>query len=229
VALVARRADRLEALAGEIGEGGGHALALPGDVTEEPFVIDAVARVLDRWARLDVLVNNAGRGLAARFEDTTAADLRAILELNVVSVLTVTRAVLATMRAQGRGHIVNVSSVGIPLRSAYAASKFALGGLSEALRVELRVTGIHVTLVYPIFTTETEFHAVEPRRLAVPTRPGPVQPARHVARAIVRCMRRPRPEVYCCRPARVLALLSVLAPGAVDLVVGRGYPPTPVA
>jgi short-subunit dehydrogenase len=224
VGLLARRRERLETVAHAIAQAGGDALVLAGDVTDETFARAAVGRVLDRWSRLDVVVNNAGRGLAARFEDTTTDDLRAILELNLVSVLTVTRAALPAMRRQGRGHIINVSSVvgrrGIPLRAAYSATKFALGGLTEALRVELRGTGIHATLVYPVYT-ETEFHRVEPRRTETPLRAGPVQSAEHVARAIVRCARWPRPEVYPYWPSRILALLSVVAPGAVDALLAR--------
>ncbi len=224
VALLARRAGRLGAVGAAIVDAGGEALELPGDVTDATVARTAVSRVLDRWSRLDILVNNAGRGLAAPFDATTPDDLRAILELNLVSVLALTQAALPVMRRQGSGHIVNVSSVvgrrGIPFRAAYAASKFALGGLTESLRVELRGTGIRATLVYPVYT-ETEFHAVEPRKMAMPRRTGPVQTAEHVARLIVRCVQRPSAEVYPYRPARLLAVLSVVAPGAVDALLAR--------
>ena len=108
---------------------------------------------------------------------------------------------------------------GIPYRSAYSATKFALVGLTESLRVELKGTGIHVSLVYPIYTA-TEFHEVEVHR-AESIHRGPVQSAEQVARAIVRCARRPRPEVYPFPPARILALLGVLAPGFVDWMTHR--------
>lgn len=221
VALCARRRDRLERLADEIGAAGRQAAACPVDVTDAPALRAVVEEIAARWGRIDVLVNNAGRGLAAAFEDTGADELRALLELNLVAVLTGTHAVLPQMRRQGRGHIINVSSVvgrrAIPGRAAYAATKFALGGLSEALRMELRGTGIAVSLVYPIYT-RTEFHEVEPRRMAFP-RMGPVQSAEHVAHAILRCVRRPRPEVYPYWPARLLAALSATAPGPVDTLM----------
>ena len=166
-----------------------------------------------------MLVNNAGRGFAATLEQTTAEELRALMELNVVAALGATRAVLPIMRRQGSGHIVNISSVvgrrAVPYRSAYSATKFALGALSEALRVELTGTGISVTLVYPIRTTETEFAEVEVQK--VPSRPmGPVQSAERVARSILRCVRRPRAEIYPYWPVRILAVMSVLAPALVD-------------
>lgn len=223
VALCARRKDRLEKLAAEIRSAGGQASVHPLDVTDATGLRWMVDEVAGQWGRIDVLVNNAGRGLAATFEQTTAEEFRALLELNVLAVFTATQAVLPVMRRQRRGHIINVSSVvgrrGVPYRSAYSATKFALGGLSEALRVELTGTGIAVSLIYPIGTA-TEFHTAEPQK--VPWRPvGPMQTAERVARAILRCVRRPRPEVYPYWLARILAALSVVAPRLVDLGMRR--------
>lgn len=223
VALCARRKHRLDRLATELRALGTEAAAHALDVTDAPAVGEMIREVTARWGRLDVLVNNAGRGLAATFEDTTPEELRDLMELNVVAVLTATQAALPVMRRQGRGHIINVSSIvgrrGVPFRTAYGATKFALGGLSEALRVELRGTGIAVSLVYPV-QTATEFHEVQVQR--VPWRPvGPVQSAEQVARAILRCVRRRRPEVYPYWPARLLAVLSVIAPGLVDRGMSR--------
>ena len=223
VALCARRKDRLEKLAAEIRSAGGQASVHPLDVTDATGLRWMVDEVLGQWGRIDVLVNNAGRGLAATFEQTTAEEFRALLELNVLAVFTGTQAVLPVMRRQGEGHIINVSSMagrrGVPYRAAYSATKFALGGLSETLRVELTGTGIMVSLVYPVGTL-TEFHEAEPQK--IPWRPvGPMQTAERVARAILRCVRRPRPEVYPYWPARILAALSVVAPRLVDLGMRR--------
>src|SRR4030095_12273673 len=158
--LLARRAADLTA-------SGREALVYPLDVTDTVAVRAMVDDIGARWGGIDVLVNNAGRGLSATFEDTKPEELRELLELNVMAVFTATQAVLPGMRARGRGHVINVSSIvgqrGVPYRSAYSATKFALGGLSEALRVELAGTGIQVSLVYPIGTA-TEFHEVESRR-----------------------------------------------------------------
>ncbi|MBI4588224.1 MAG: SDR family NAD(P)-dependent oxidoreductase [Candidatus Rokubacteria bacterium] len=223
VALFARRENRLEEVADGIRRGGGKVMVLTGDVTDPAAVLSAVQRLLADWKRVDVLVNNAGRGMAAPFEAVTAQELRDLLEVNLIGVLTATQAVLPAMRQQGSGHIINVSSVagrrGLPLRSAYNATKFALVGLTEALRQELRGTGIRVSLVYPI-STVTEFHDAEVKK-AEPRRYGPVQSAEQVAGAIVRCVQRPRPEVYPYPPARILAVLSALAPGFVDWMMER--------
>jgi short-subunit dehydrogenase len=223
VALCARRKDRLERVAEEMRSQGGDVAVHALDVTDATAVRWMVEEVAGRWGRIDVLVNNAGRGLSATVEQTTTDELRALLELNLVAVLTATQAVLPLMRRQGSGHIVNVSSIvgrrGVPYRAAYSATKFALGGLSETLRVELHGTGIRVSLVYPI-ATRTEFHSAESQKTPW-KRVGPMQSAERVARAIVRCIRRPRLEVYPYWPARILAVLSVVAPGLVDLGMRR--------
>jgi NADP-dependent 3-hydroxy acid dehydrogenase YdfG len=157
VALFARREDRLEAVADGIRREGGQVMVCAGDVTDPGSVQAAVQSVLAQWKRVDLLVNNAGRGLAAPFEAVTVQEFRDLVEVNLVGVLTATQAVLPTMLKQNAGHIFNISSVvgrrGLPFRSAYSATKFGLVGLTECLRQELQGTGVHVSLVYPIFTT----------------------------------------------------------------------------
>ena len=223
VAVCARRRERLDRLAAGIRSAGGEVAVYGLDVIDAGAVHAMVNDVASRWGRIDVLVNNAGRGLSATVEDTKPDEFRALLELNVMAVFTATQAVLPWMRRQGRGHIINVSSIvgrrGVPYRGAYSATKFALGGLSESLRVELAGTGISVSLVYPIGTA-TEFHEAEARR-AGPGPLGPIQSAEHVARCILRCVRRPRPEVYPFRPSRLLAIASVIAPRLADLGLRR--------
>jgi short-subunit dehydrogenase len=166
-----------------------------------------------------VLVNNAGIGLLAGVGQMRAADFEWILRVNFLGAVHATLAALPHMRRQGRGHVVNVASVvgkrASPYRSAYVASKFALVGLSEALRMELRREGIHVTCVCPI-GTDTEFFEREENRLGVPGRRGPIQSAELVARRIVRALRRPRAEVHPYPPARVLLWMNAVAPGLVD-------------
>jgi len=126
VALCTRRKGRLERLAAEIQTRGGEAAAHPLDVTDAPAVHAMVEAVAARWGRVDILVNNAGRSLVATLEQTTVEELRALLELNVLAVVTASQAVLPLMRRQQRGHIINVSSIvgrrGVLHRSAYSAT-----------------------------------------------------------------------------------------------------------
>jgi short-subunit dehydrogenase len=223
LAVCARRGDRLERLAGELRATGTEVAIFSLDVTDAAAVRGMVDAVAARFGAVDVLVNNAGRGLAAKFEDTTPEEFRALLELNLVAVVTASQAVLPLMRRQGRGLILNVSSVvgrrSLPGRAAYAATKFGMVAVSESLRLELRGSGVHVSLVYPIYTV-TEFHDVETRRFRLRRR-GPVQTAEQVARAMLRCVRRPRPEVYPYRPARLLAGFAAMFPGLLDRMMGR--------
>jgi NAD(P)-dependent dehydrogenase (short-subunit alcohol dehydrogenase family) len=123
------------------------------DVTDQESIRNAVDATIARFGRIDVLVNNAGHGLIGALEELTDAQLRAVLETNVFGVAAVTRAVLPHLRAQRSGHVVQLSSVGgvvgNPGHAAYATSKFALEGMSEALAGEVSSFGIRVSIVEP--------------------------------------------------------------------------------
>lgn len=123
------------------------------DVTDDASVRQAVATVLERCGRLDVVVNNAGYGLAGSVEDTSIEEAQALFETNFFGLLRVCRAVLPHMREQRAGTIVNVGSLGgliaQPYSGMYSATKFAVEGLTEALRMEVRPFGIHVVLIEP--------------------------------------------------------------------------------
>ena len=129
------------------------------DVTDEHQAAAAVAAALDRFGRIDVLVNNAGFGLLGAVEEASADEVRRLYETNVFGLLNVTRAALPAMRERRRGHVVNISSVGGYRSGAgfgvYCSTKFAVEGLSEALHAELAPLGVHVTVVEPgYFRTE---------------------------------------------------------------------------
>jgi NAD(P)-dependent dehydrogenase (short-subunit alcohol dehydrogenase family) len=116
-------------------------------------VSQAVQSAVDAFGRIDVLVNNAGRGLLGAVEEASDASIRAVYEVNVFGTLTVLRAVLPLLRRQRAGHVINISSVGGLLGSAgwgiYNSTKFAVEGFSEALAKELKPLGIWVTIVEP--------------------------------------------------------------------------------
>ena len=123
------------------------------DITETDSLAGAVSEIAREHGRIDVLVNNAGFSCAGFAEDITLAELRQQMETNFFGTVAMTKAVLPIMRRQRSGHIVQLSSiegrVATPLLSSYAASKFALEGWSEALRIELRALGIRVVLIEP--------------------------------------------------------------------------------
>jgi short-subunit dehydrogenase len=219
-ALAARREDKLEEVAQTINALGGETLVVPTDISQPAQVQHLVQATLDRFGRIDVLVNNAGFGLLASVEETSIEDMQRIMEVNFMGAFYAMKAVLPVMRQQGRGHIINVASIvgkrAVPYSGAYCATKFALVGFSETLRIELAGSGIDVSVVCPIWT-ETEFFDtmknVQQRQLK-PV--GPAQSAAAVARAIVDCARHPRPEVMPFRPARLLAVANAIAPGLID-------------
>jgi clavulanate-9-aldehyde reductase len=153
VALAARRADRIEALAERILAGGGRAIAVPTDVGEEDQARAFVERAHSELGRLDALVNNAGVMLLGPIENAPTEEWRRMIHANVFGVLYCTHAALPLMREQGSGHIVNVSSVAGRVARAgsgvYNLTKWGVGAFSESLRQEAVGLGVRVTLVEP--------------------------------------------------------------------------------
>jgi NAD(P)-dependent dehydrogenase (short-subunit alcohol dehydrogenase family) len=128
-------------------------LGLTLDVSNEQQAVAAARAAIDRFGRIDILLNNAGFGLMGAVEEATAAEVEAVYRTNVFGLLTVTRAVLPHMRAARSGLILNISSIGGyragPGFGVYSSTKFAVEGLSESLHAELAPLGIHVTVVEP--------------------------------------------------------------------------------
>jgi len=200
VVLAARRKEELDAVAKEIGE---HALAVVADVTKKSDVMHLAEAALARFGRIDVWVNNAGRGISRSVADLSDEDLDAMWTVNMKSVVYGIQAVLPHFKARNAGQIINVSS-GLsraplaPVRAAYGAVKSAVNMLTASLRVELKVThpGIYVTLLLPgVVATEFGLNSmgvgiVDNRKL-----PG-AQSVEEAVRAIVDVIENPKPEAY---------------------------------
>jgi NADP-dependent 3-hydroxy acid dehydrogenase YdfG len=183
--LVARRADRLEALSRELDK----ALAVPTDVTDQDAVTRMVNATLERYGQIDGLVNNAGAALHGPLEKVDLAAYREAFDLNVVSILGVTQAVLPSMRGRHFGRIVNISSGttrrAIPGVGGYASTKAAVNMLTAVMRLEFEPDGILVTNVIPSMT-ESEFDGGE-RKAGQEVRPGMIiHSAEYVGRVILR-------------------------------------------
>ena len=151
VVLAARREDRLNTLAAELGEG---ALAAPADVTDPAACAALVARTVERFGSLDVLVNNAGLGLYGSIPEGDPEDWRKMFDVNVLGVLYTTRAAVRQMLRQGSGDIVFVSSLAgrrVPRAdgTVYAATKHAVNAIAEGLRMDVHEKGIRVINVEP--------------------------------------------------------------------------------
>jgi short-subunit dehydrogenase len=153
--LFARRADELMKVAEEIERGGGKALVLPGDVRQSSEVENAAARMRERWGRIDVLVANSGVGIITPASELRADTVANVISVNTIGVINSVAAVLPDMLARQRGHLVAISSLaayrGLPKSAAYSASKAAVSTFFESLRVDLRGSGVDVTIIYPGF------------------------------------------------------------------------------
>lgn len=162
VVLAARSTETIKKIAQEIVQAGGEALALTTDVTDFEDLKALIERAEERFGRIDVLVNNAGRGIVGAVAELDLAQMEQLFRLNVFAPVAALQAVVPLMRRQSRGVIINVSSmvetVAVPFLSAYAASKIALSYLTDAARAELDHAGIVVVNMLP-GSTNTAFYA----------------------------------------------------------------------
>ncbi|HZU39688.1 MAG TPA: SDR family NAD(P)-dependent oxidoreductase [Solirubrobacteraceae bacterium] len=227
--LVARRAERLEALAGELG--GAHVIA--ADLTDPEVPARIAAEIRERHGALHLLVNNAGAAWRGAFADTGWAGVERHMRLNFEAPVRLVEALLPLLRATAasrpdgdarRVAIVNVAStagrVARPRSGAYSAAKFALAGWTDALYYEELPHGVHVGLVLPGFVRTEGFPAEELRARAL-TR-WMVSEVDGVAEAILEAGPGGRPERYVPRWYWIPAALRVLAPGLVRRAVARG-------
>ncbi len=197
--LVARRENELRAVAARSGR---HAVPIVADVTRREDVQRVMDAALAKFGRVDVWVNNAGRGISRQVTELTDEDVDDMIRVNVKSALYGMQIAVAHFKTRGEGQIINVSSMlgrvpFAPIRSAYSASKHALNALTANLRMELRADfpNIHVTAVHPgIVATEFGLNALhggmDSRKL-----PG-AQSAEEVAAVIVSAIESPRADVY---------------------------------
>lgn len=153
--LLARRREALEELVAEIERGGGHAIALPADVKSAEAVQEAADGLRARFGRIDVLVANAGVGATTSAADLCAGEVAEVININVLGAVNSVTAAVPEMVARGSGQLVAISSLaayrGLPKSAAYCASKAALSSFFESLRVDLRGTGVAVTIIHPGF------------------------------------------------------------------------------
>lgn len=198
VAIAARRMPRLEALAERIRAAGGEALPIEADVSDETQALAMVQRVLDDFGRLDMLLCVAGVGVAAPFRDTTTAEYREMVEVNILGLLYPIHAALRAMTRQGSGHIVIVSSgTGryIHASTVYSGTKHAASAMAESLRREIGKDGIRVTSIEPgAVRTEFTAHMRADVREAVAQRLGDMEQleAEDIAAAILYAVTQPR-------------------------------------
>jgi len=226
VVALARRAERLQELQSLVADTSRYRWVV-GDVTRRGDRATALALANGEFGGLDALVNNAGVGALGRFDQADEARLRQIFEVNFFAPAEFTREALPLLTAGQRPIVVNVGSVlghrAVPSKSEYCASKFALRGLSDALRIELAQVGIDVLLVSPS-TTQSEFFEVahsagQERHGGRSLQRG--MPAETVARRTVAAMRAGRREVILSAGGRLLVWLDRLCPPLADWLIAR--------
>ena len=222
VALTSRDTKQLEAIAEQLRPMGVKISTHHLDVTDRAEAFTVIETVAKEFGQLDILVNNAGIGQCVRLEDLQWEDTRKIVDTNLMGIIHCTQAVLPTMKRQGSGQIVNVSSTaghkGIPFLSVYCATKFAVRGLTESLRMELRKEGIEVISVCP-GTTDTNFF-----RRSITSGKGwwLKSPWTHgrdgVAERILHACARHKREVVLTPEGKLMVIVNKFAPRLIDFL-----------
>ena len=155
IVICARKADALKTVSDELSKDGITVLALTADVSVETDVQRLIEQTIDRFGRLDILINNAGITMRSMLIDTDPAVIQKVMDVNFMGTVYATRYALPYIQ-KVKGSIVGISSIagyrGLPVRSGYSASKFAMNGFLEAVRTELLHTGVHVLTACPGFT-----------------------------------------------------------------------------
>src|SRR5215211_7149646 len=224
VVLAARRVDRLESLAREIiamGTGA-EALVVQADLSKLEDIQSLINQTLEKYGRIDVLVNNAGFGRLDWLEKLDPLkDIQSQFDVNVLGVVQTTRQALPVMMKQRSGHIINMCSmaglVATPTYTIYAACKHAVHGFSEALRREVKPWGIEVSMIYPGgVVTEFQSHAGIKRKTNAATPKSLLLTAEAVGRSVVQLVRHPHAMRIIPWLWSLVALLNKLFPSIVD-------------
>jgi NAD(P)-dependent dehydrogenase (short-subunit alcohol dehydrogenase family) len=233
VAIAALEGDAVAATEAEMRQAGYDVLGMRADITQQADVDRVFQQTLDRFGRLDVLVNNAGRSMRGKLMDTRPEQFRELMELNLIALVRCTRAAVPHLLRR-RGHVVNIGSLAAKSASrwvgAYPASKHAVAAYSQQLRLELGPEGLHVLLVCPgpIARKDARLFPLAgmedvPERARGPgagVRVGAIPPER-LARSILRACERRRAELVVPAYARLLFVLGQLWPELGDWIVRR--------
>jgi short-subunit dehydrogenase len=227
--LAARNRERLEAAKAECLERGGKAIAIPTDVSIPSQCADLMQRTVEEFKRIDALVNDAGITMWGNFEEVSDLGVfDQIIRVNYLGSMYCTHYALPYLK-KSKGLIVGVSSLagksGVPTRSGYAASKHAMTGFFDSLRIELEPYGVSVTMIYPGFVaSKVRARALGPDGkplITSPVREGQVMPVETCARLMVAAMTRRKREVVMTLRGKLGQWLKLIAPGLVDRVASQ--------
>jgi short-subunit dehydrogenase len=229
VVLAARRLERLEALVAEIQAAGGQAFAVRTDLCSPVDIHMCIESAHKEMGQVDILFNNAGFGRMGWLEELEPEfDIETQLQVNLHSLIEMTRLVLPIMKERRKGHIINMCSIagliGTPTYSVYAASKFGVRGFSEALRREVRSYGVKVSVIYP-GGAETEFaEKMGARRKTGLTTPSWLRlSSEEVAMAVLQLARRPKRGLIIPWQMKPVVWMNLFFPGFFDWLVDYSF------
>lgn len=242
VVAAARREDRLAQVAQQVQQHKRRALSVTCDVSRDDDVNRLIDTTMSQFGRLDAIFANAGVGFIAPILETPDDQMRRVFEINFFGTLRCIRAAVPAIRqtyrdagpkpykANRRGHILVctscVSEIGLPMYGAYCATKAAQDSVTQALRAELFAEPIYVSSVHPV-TTRTEFFdqahktSPTPKKARQATHRVFEQSSEHVARSVVRCLQKPRPEVWPHAPTRFALAVCTAFPRLAEYVMGK--------
>ncbi len=223
VVIAARSTDRLAQLEQEISAMGAEVLSCTTDVSRQDDCRNLIEKTIERFGTIDILVNNAGISMRALFDDVDIAVLKRLMDVNFWGTVYCTKYALPYI-VQNRGSIVGVSSTagfhGLPGRTGYSASKFAIHGFLETIRIENLKQRLHVMIIAPGFTaSEVRKHALLADGTEQGTSPRKevnMMPPEHVARWILKGIRKKKRNKIMTWEGRITALLQRIIPAAVD-------------
>lgn len=226
VFLGARNVEALKKITDEIVAEGGKAAFAPLDVTDEAACKNFILKAHDTFGKIDVLINNAGISMRALFADTTPDVLKKVMDVNFWGTVYCTKYALPFL-LETKGSVVAVSSVagikGLPGRTGYSASKFAIHGFMESLRIENLKTGLHVLMAYPGFTASnirnTALTADGSQQGKSPLEEGKIMPAEEVAEHIYRAVKKRKRSMVLTSEGKLTVLLSKFFTGFLDKLV----------
>lgn len=222
VVLAARREDRLRSIAEEINLHGGNAIPISADITQLADIQSLVETVLGESGSIDVLFNNAGLGRMDWLQKLDPLeDIQAQIQANLVGMIELTQTVLPRMIQEKRGHVINMASmagfIGVPTYSVYAASKFGVRGFSEALRREVSIHRINVSVIYPGGVANEFATKAQIKRKTGITTPSWLRLSdEDVAKAVLGLVRKPRRTLIIPWQLRMAAWMNNLFPGLLD-------------
>ncbi len=229
VALFARSQDKLEAVKEQIERDGGSAIVVVGAVEDVEANLELIAKAEEAFGDVYGALANAGYGAEVECASMAIEDIRAMFEVNFYGSLNLVQPMVAKFRERGSGHALMVSSVlskiGLPYYGAYCASKAAQDHFCRGMRREVAGDGVFVSSVHPVGTKTEFFNEAAKRSGGALKLAGSgdrfMQSPEKVAGVIVKCLRKPRGEVWTSWPARIGVGASVMMPGVTDWVLGR--------